>query len=180
MRRSLQCAALVVAALVLTTARGEDTAKSGTDQTFVHKATAGGLAEVNHGTIAAKQASAPAVKEFAEKMVQDHEKANKELLSLANKKELKSARSMDAKHEKMSAKLLKLSGAEFDREYMAGQVKDHEETIALFENEAKNGKDEELSAWAKKTLPDLRHHLKMAKAVQGKLEGGKGSKTSER
>jgi len=175
MRQSLQCAALTVAVLVLATARGDESAKSGTDQTFVHKATAAGLAEVNLGTIAAKQASDPAVKKFGAMMVKDHTKANKELLSLANTKELKSATSMDEMHEKLSAKLLKLSGAEFDREYMASQVKDHEEAVALFEKQSKGGKDEDLRAWAKKTLPDLRHHLKMAKSIHGKLEGGKNT-----
>lgn len=173
MKRFLPCAALV-AALVLPAARGEDTAKAGADQTFAIEATAAGLAEVNMGAVAAKQASSPAVKKFAVKMVEDHEKANKELLSLLNKKGLKSAKGMDAKHGKMAAALAKLSGAEFDKQYIAGQVKDHEMVISLFENEATAGKDEDIRAWAKKTLPDLRHHLKMAKAIQGKLEGDKG------
>jgi len=172
MRRFPLCAALVVAILAAATTRGDD-AKSDTDQTFVHKATAGGLAEVNLGAIAVKQANDPAVKKFGAMMIKDHDKANKELLDLANRKNLKSAPSMDGEHEKLSAKLLKLTGAEFDREYMAGQVKDHEVTVALFEKQAKGGKDEDLRAWAKKTLPDLRHHLKMAKNIHGKLGGDK-------
>ena len=45
-------------------------------------------------------------------------------------------------------------------------VADHKATIALFEQEAKSGKDAELKAFASKTLPDLQGHLKMAQALK--------------
>jgi len=44
-------------------------------------------------------------------------------------------------------------------------VKDHEEAVSLFDEEAKTGKDPELKAFAAKTLPTLKDHLKMAKAL---------------
>jgi putative membrane protein len=68
-------------------------------------------------------------------------------------------------------KLAKATGAEFDRAYMAGQVKDHEDAVALFEKESKDGKDQKLRAWAKETLPTLRHHLKMAREINKTLGG---------
>src|SRR4051812_12476714 len=122
MRRVLLCSTLVLAGLTLATARGEDKASSDTDTTFAQKAAAGGLAEVNMGNIAVKYASDPAVKKFATRMVADHEKANRELITLANKKRITLATSMDADHRAMADKLSKLSGAAFDREYMTGQV----------------------------------------------------------
>jgi len=141
------------------------------DADFVLKASAGGMAEVNLGRVAAKSASDEAVRKFAQKMVDDHGKANKELLALANKKRLKVAAAMDAEHQGEFDKLLKLSGAALDRAYMAGQVKDHEDTVALFEKQAKEGRDEDLKKWAKDTLPHLREHLKMAKDVNRRLNG---------
>jgi len=149
--------------------------KADTDQHFAKKAAAGGLAEVNMGNLAVKQASDPAVRKFAAQMVKDHTRANKELIALANRRKLSVATTMDAEHRTMLTKLGKLSGAEFDRVYMAGQVKDHEETVALFEKEAKNGTDEALRSWAKKTLPDLRMHLKMARSIHKNLKGDKDS-----
>jgi len=154
----------------------EDSA--GGDQEFVTKASASGLAEVNAGMLATKSASDPAVKKFAQHMVDDHTKANKELLALADKLRLRAAMKQDAEHERMEGQLMKLSGAAFDREYMAGQVKDHEEAVALFEKQSKSGSSAELKDWAGKTLPTLRHHLKMAKEMNEKV-GGKDKRTKE-
>jgi len=143
--------------------------KSSSDQEFVTKASAAGLAEVNAGMLATKNAGDAGVKKFGQQMVEDHTKANKELLTLADKLRLRAASREDAEHEKMAARLLKLSGAEFDKEYMAGQVKDHEEAVALFEKQAKGGSDKDLKAWAEKTLPTLKHHHKMAKELHDKV-----------
>jgi len=56
-------------------------------------------------------------------------------------------------------------------------VKEHEAAVKLFEGQSKNGTDEELKAFAAKTLPALQHHLEMVKELQskvGKPEGGAG------
>jgi len=170
---ALAALALFTVAVAEDTKRADKDAKD-IDQDFSYKACAAGLAEVNLGRIAAKHASDKKVKEFGQKMVDDHEKANKELIDLANKKNLKLASRMDAEHDKLSDKLAKVSGSDFDREYMAGQVKDHEEAVALFEKQAKDGKDKDLKGWADKKLPTLRDHLKMAKEINDKLGKGKG------
>jgi len=163
--------------LAVTVVLGADE-KGVTDDQFVELASAAGLAEVNLGYVAAKQATDPAVKAFAKHMVDDHTKANAELIDLANKKKWKVAARMDAEHQMMEAKLLKLTGAAFDREYVAGQVKDHKVAVSLFEKEAKGGRDADLKNWAEKTLPTLRAHLKHATEVHDKLGGGAG-KTGE-
>jgi len=162
---------LALGAACLSLALAQEPRKGDVDATFVFKASAGGLAEVNLSALAVKRASDPAVKRFAQTMVDDHTKANKELLDLANKTGLRAAPRMDAEHQKLAETLGGLSGPAFDREFMTAQVKDHKETIALFEKEAKGGKNEDLKAWAEKTLPTLRHHLKMAEETQGKLKG---------
>jgi len=141
------------------------------DGQFVYQASAMGLGEVNLGTIAAKQGSHAAVKRFGQRMVADHTKANEELIALANKWRLKVAPRMDAEHQRMADRLVKLSGPEFDREYIRSQIDDHKAAIALFEKEAREGKSEPLRQWANKALPILRDHLKMAEELHDKLEG---------
>lgn len=173
MRKVLGCLAILTLTCGLAAGRADDEKGALTDEKFVVKASAGGLAEVNAGRLAAKRASSAKVKEFATMMIKDHTMANKELLKLADKKGFKAAKTMDEKHKEMAEKLMKLTGAEFDREYMAGQVKDHEMTVALFEKQSKSGKDEDLKAWAEKTLPTIKEHLKMAKEIKGKLKDDK-------
>ena len=58
------------------------------------------------------------------------------------------------------------------RAYVDDQIRDHEKTIALFEREAKTGKDAELKAFAEKTLPALKEHLSMVRDLKTKLTKG--------
>jgi len=167
-------AALFLAPAVLAEAEGKNKkdAKGNPDQEFVTKASQDGLAEVNHGDLAFRKASNPEVKEFARRMVKDHMAANRELTNVANNKQFRLARDMGKKHQDMQDKLAKLRGEEFDREYMKHMVMGHKEAVSLFEKEAKNGKDEELKAFAEKTLPTLREHFKLAQSVAGKVGAG--------
>lgn len=60
------------------------------------------------------------------------------------------------------------TGAAFDRGFIDAQVKAHQEAIALFEKQAKDGDDNDLQAFAEKHLPGLRSHLKQAQELQSK------------
>jgi len=178
MRRILPCAVIGLALLGLAMAQVADTPRTESPQDFVYKASAAGLAEVNLSMIGATNAGDGDVKKFAERMVDDHGKSNKELLALADKKRLSAAPRMDAEHDQMAGALARLKGSAFDREYMAGMVKDHREAVALFERQSKDGKDEDLKSWAEKTLPTLREHLKMAQDIHGRVKdtGGRDDK----
>ena len=178
MTRSCFCLLLAATFTVASLARADDEKKGGKDQDFVTKAAQGGIAEVAAGKVASKRASNDDVKMFAKMMVDDHTKANKELMKLAGKK-YDVPKKTDEEHEKELATLKKLTGVVFDRTYMAGQVKDHKEAVELFAKEAKDGSDPELKKWAEKTLPALRKHLKKAQEVHGKLKGGTGTGTSK-
>ncbi|MBY0233081.1 MAG: DUF4142 domain-containing protein [Gemmataceae bacterium] len=163
---------LLIALLIVSPLLAADDDKKTADQDFVLKASAGGLAEVNHGMLAKKQAGSEDVRKFAEHMIMDHEKANKELIALADKKRLKVAERMPPDAVKMADMLAKMKGEEFDKAYMEGQVKDHEETVALFEKQAKDGEDADLKKWAAEKLPTLKEHLEMARKTR-KAVGGK-------
>jgi putative membrane protein len=149
----------------------DDEKKEGGDKHFMKKASAAGLAEVNLSNLAVRRASDPAVREFAQRMIDNHMRLNQELLNLANKQQLTAARTMDDKHSKLLDKLAKLEGAEFDREYMDAIVKDHEEAVKLFEKESKEGQDETLKSMAGKLLPTLKEHLKIARDIRKKEKG---------
>lgn len=142
------------------------------------KAAEGGMAEVAMSELALTNASNAEVKEFAQRMVNDHTKANNELKELAGKMNVTLPAAPNAKQRATQDKLAKLNGAAFDREYMREQVKAHNETVALFEKEARAGRDSELKAWAEKTLPTLREHQRLANELSSKLGGpmGKASK----
>ena len=64
---------------------------------------------------------------------------------------------------------MSLTGAAFDRGFVEGQVKAHQDAIALFEKEVSAGADADVKAFAQKQLPGLRSHLKQAQDLQAKL-----------
>jgi putative membrane protein len=168
------------AVLLLVTAAFAADKPAGPDRQFVMEAARGGMAEVKLGELATKKAASDDVKQFGQHMVQDHSKANAELKQLADKKGWTLPADVGPKHKAVMDRLSGLSGSAFDRAYMTEMVRDHEKTVALFERETKNGKDEDLRSWAEKTLPTLRHHLTMARETAGKVGAGKGAAKASR
>lgn len=136
------------------------------DRRFVEKAAASGLAEVQAGQLAQQKATDPKVKDFAQKMVTDHTTANQKLMALAQAKGLTPPAALDDKHQAELTKLQNADGAKFDKLYMKGQLRDHQEAVRLFQNEADKGQDADLKAFATQTLPILQQHLDMAKSDQ--------------
>lgn len=148
-----------------TMSRRNENALNAMDKKFVMMAAQGGMAEVKEGQLAADKGANSAVKQFGERMVKDHGKANDELKQLATEKGLTLPEDIGAKNRAGYDKLASLSGAAFDRTYSRQEVKDHEQTIALFRQEVKRGHDPDLKRWAQQTLPTLEEHLRMAKAL---------------
>lgn len=151
------------------TTRGTAGSLPAADLTFAKEAARGGLAEVDLGNMAKDKASNNDVKQFGDKMVTDHSKANDELKSLAEQKNVTLPSSLTAKDKATDARLSKLSGAAYDKAYMHDMVLDHEHDVTAFRKEAKSGKDPDLKAFASKTLPTLEGHLKVAKETAAKV-----------
>ena len=145
------------------------------DRNFITQVAASGHEEVELAQLAQQKGSSPTVKALAERLQKDHSQANQELSTLAQQKGV----TLPATHERKpaSAKLDKLDGAAFDRAYSNLMVQNHTNSIALFERESKS-KDADLRAFAEKTLPTLREHLRMAKEAQSGTTSTSGTKPS--
>ena len=157
----------IAAALVLASA-GAFAASP--DQMFVTKAGQGGMAEIALGKLAQSQGSSDSVKTFGEHMVDDHGKANDELASTAKNSGAMVADAPSAEQKATMEKMKAMKGDAFDKAYADAMVKDHKDTIALFEKESSSGKDEQLKAFATKTLPTLKKHQMMAQALPGEMK----------
>jgi putative membrane protein len=142
---------------------------SAADQAFVKEAAAGGMAEVEFGNLAKQNAASADVKQFGDRMVTDHGKANDELKQWASQKNVTLPTELDAKHKATHDRLAKLNGAAFDKAYMQDMVTDHKQDVAKFRKESTSAHDADLKAWAGKTLPTLEDHLKMAQDTASKV-----------
>lgn len=136
------------------------------DANFVRQAAASGIAEVLTGELALDKAESEEVREFAERMVEDHTDSNNRLAELARAEGFDVPAETDDMHKQIVERLNQLSGEEFDREYIAGQVADHEAAVELFRQQAEDGKNEALRNFAELTLPTLELHLEHALELQ--------------
>ncbi|HZT78554.1 MAG TPA: DUF4142 domain-containing protein [Vicinamibacterales bacterium] len=148
------------------------------DAAFMKKAAEGGMAEVELGNLAQQKASSDEVKSFGKRMVDDHSKANDELKSIAQSKNVTLPTSLDPKDQQLRNKLEKLSGAAFDRAYMQAMLKDHRQDVNEFRHESTSAQDPDVKQFASKTLPTLEEHLKLAQSTD-KAVGTSGMKTSK-
>ncbi len=140
------------------------------DAKFVTEAANGGMAEVELGKLAKEKGQHLDVKAFGEMMVKDHSKANDQLATLAQAKNITLPATLGTDEQNSKDELSKKSPGDFDKSYIEDMVKDHEKDIKLFEDASKNLKDTELKAFVDKTLPTLRNHLDHAKSVKDKLK----------
>jgi putative membrane protein len=143
------------------------------DSTFYKHAAEGGIAEVELGNLAQQKSHNQSVKDFGAMMVKDHSAANDKLKSVAASKNVTLPTSPSATQMATKAKLKVLSGETFDKSYIKGMIKDHQETIDLFKKEASSGQDPDAKAFAVATLPTLQVHLKTIQSVAA--DAGVGS-----
>jgi putative membrane protein len=136
------------------------------DADFMQDAAHAGAAEIEASKLALAKSQNAQVKAFANSMVDDHTKVANELKTLAAAKNVKLPDGPSIK-QKAEIKLIDAGDNDkFDDRYAKSfGVKAHEDTIKLFEDAAREAKDPEVKAWAEKTLPGLRHHLEMARAL---------------
>ena len=139
---------------------------------FLEQAALGSMTEVRLGMIARYRASDPAVRDFADQMVQDHAQANQELRDLAQDKGWPLPGTLDAEHRMTIRQLRMRDGDVFDRMYMREMVRDHRSTVALFREYARDGDDPDLRAWARHMLPTLYRHHELAMQTASTMNAG--------
>ena len=139
------------------------------DADFAVKAADASLAEVDLGKLAVERAVDPRVKAFAQHMIDGHQKANEELMSIAIRLDITLPPVVSEDQANKQMQLRDETGADFDRAYMDRMVKDHNQAVSLFEDAASDARNPDLQAFATKTLPTLKKHHEEAKALQDSI-----------
>lgn len=142
------------------------------DRELMRKIASANLAEIETGKVVQEKSKNDAVRNFAQKMIDDHTKAQGELQQLADAKGVTLPTKPDSRHQAMMKKLDSLSGAAFDSTYMArGGVGDHHEAQTLLQTAKAKAKDPDLKALAAKMSPAVDEHLKMAEEIKANRKG---------
>jgi putative membrane protein len=126
---------------------------------FIIEAAQHGTAEVELGRLAEQRGSTQAVRDFGRTMVQDHTKANQELMGIAQRLGITPPTSIPPSGQAIQARLQQASGQDFDRQYLEQQAADHTAQRAMFQFTANNARNPELRGFAQRTLPVVERHL---------------------
>lgn len=135
------------------------------DKAFVATALGANKGEVDLSSLALSKSKTQNVREFALMMAADHSAALNELVQIATSKALPIDTAATTEQADIKKKLSGLSGKQFDKEYMAVMVKDHEKARDLFQLEATSGGDTEIKAYAQKYLEGITKHLQHAREM---------------
>lgn len=154
-------------------------------ESFAKQAMLANKAEVKLGELAVQKAQSAEVKAFAQMMVKEHTNGLNALKEAVKGQGVEEPAQLDAKHQTLYDRLSKLSGAEFDREYMKAMVDGHREVKSMVETRANrtptttgtSGRvsddsrlDNAVNQWATKALPTVTKHLEQAEQISAKLK----------
>jgi putative membrane protein len=141
------------------------------DKLFTKQISLGGMAEVDLAKIASRRAADPGVKNFAHRMVSDHDQANARLGKVAKAAGVPLRTDWDTDHAVMRTQLEKKSAGDFDVAYIRAQITEHANTAQLLEWEIGSGEDPTIRQYAIDMLPTVLDHLQSAQGLLTQLTG---------
>lgn len=136
---------------------------------FLKEAASINVMEMQMGRLARDRAEKPEVKEFGEQLELDHGTAYDDLQRVAAANNVKLPRQVERKHNVLMARLTRLSGREFDRNFVQAMIRSHTKSVARFKKANRRLDDDDLRAWSVRYLPVLEEHLSYAKSLAQKL-----------
>ncbi|HRY04755.1 MAG TPA: DUF4142 domain-containing protein [Beijerinckiaceae bacterium] len=152
---------LAVAALVITPAF----AQSDASREFLKEAIQGDNAEIQMGQLAAARGGSKDVRDFGKMLSRDHQKAAAQARKVATQMKMKAPAGIPDAAKEEKAKLRKLKGADFDKEFASYMVEDHRKDIDEFQREAEQGENPKVKEMAAAQLPTLKKHLEAAQKL---------------
>ena len=151
-----------------TTTQNNPTEQQMVDNSFVRKALQGGLAEVQFGQLALQKSSNDDVKQFAQRMVNDHTKLGDEMKQIAQQLKVKVPDSPSGKDKSAINKLQALNGDDFDKAYIKDMVKAHQQDEKDFKTEANNTANPAIKQVASQGVQVIGEHLQMIQQIAQK------------
>jgi len=135
------------------------------DQAFVRKALEGGAVEVQLGQLAQQKSQSEDVKQFGQKMVEDHTQLAEQMKPIAQQLGVKEPKGPSKKDKQLIAKLEGLSGPQFDEAYIQAMVKDHKEDLKEFKDEAQAAQNQNVKQAAQQGAGVISQHLQLIQQI---------------
>lgn len=154
--------------------RGSPTAEQGKsridngDSTLMRRMAESHLGEIQLAALAEEISTDPKIRTYAQTLLDDHYAALGELRKMAGDKGVVVPGGPDTDQAAAVAKLARLTGDEFNRQFVTSAgIEAHDQAVKLYDEAARRAKDEDLQAYAGKTGQVVAKHLQMAQQLQG-------------
>lgn len=139
------------------------------DRRFLQTAAANNLAQIDLAEVAMQQGKTQHVRDFGQKMIDDHVKADDRLKQIATRAGVSLPTELSDDQKVTQDRLWETSGRNFDRAYLHEVKTSQRQAISAFRKEAKHGREPELKSFAKSMLPTLQQHQKLASRPSAKM-----------
>jgi putative membrane protein len=135
------------------------------DKEFVKKALEGNMAEVQMGQLALQKSNDDQVKQFAQRMVDDHGKMLEQMKPAAQQMGVKVPDGPSKGQMKNMDKMKALSGDAFDQAYIKDMVKDHKKDDSEFKQEAQSTQNPQLKQMVMQSDQMIESHLQQIQQI---------------
>jgi putative membrane protein len=135
------------------------------DQEFIKKALEGDSAEVQLGQLAQQKSQSDDVKQFGQKMVDDHTQLGDQIKPIAKQLGVKEPKGPSKKAKQLAAKLEGLSGQQFDEVYIKAMVKSHKEDLKEFKDEEQTTRNPNVKQAVQQGEGVISQHLQMIEQI---------------
>lgn len=133
---------------------------------FLDDAIRGDNSEIAAGQYIASHGYSPQVRSFGRTLYRDHGMARGQAVAVARQLGMRPPTGTKPEARAEMRKLQRLHGRAFDFEVRRAMIEDHQKDIASYEAQARSG-DGRTAALARKQLPTLRKHLRIAQSIRG-------------
>jgi len=137
------------------------------DLPFMQEVASANLMEVRLGELAQQKALTPAVKQFGQRMVNDHTSLQTQLTTTALQNGVSFTPSLISEHQKQISQLQGINALQFDRAYMTMMIQDHQNDVANFQSGSAHSAP--VLNLIANSLPILQQHLDLARQVGSQL-----------
>lgn len=139
---------------------------SATDKTSIIKNAAKmNLATTKFAELASQKAQNQELKQFAQTLQQDHQKAQQDLEKIAQKHSITLPASVDEKCQQEISKLQALNGQEFDREFAKGSIEGHAMAVAHLQQASSSTTETDLRQYTQQLLSKVKEHQRKGREI---------------
>lgn len=146
------------------------------EKRFLTKSAQDSMYELASAQLAVKKAQNSGIKQYANKLIQDHATYNQQLMELARQKQVNLPTSLDAQNKTKLARLQQLKGEAFEREYIKETAQANNDDVKDLQRQASTTKDPQIKAFIAQFLPVQQEHSRLASGLKsGRSTASTGS-----